>query len=103
MGVLRGDGEGDGDRLRGWVFLADVGTPSRPGAGEDSRELGPAMLMLESVPLPTPTLETFNKLPFLFFESFSFFLSLPLSLILSFSTVGDSRTSFLASSDMSSC
>lgn len=105
MGVVRGEGVGEGDRLRLRVFLADVGTPSRAGAGEDSIELGPAILILDSfpLPLPIPVFETFNKLPFLFLKSFSFFFSLPLSLTLSFSTVGDSCTSFFDSSDMSSC
>ena len=105
MGVLRGEGVGEGDRLRLRVFLAGVGTPSRAGAGEDSIELGPAILILDSfpLPLPIPVFETFNKLPFLFLKSFSFFFSLPLSLTLSFSTVGDSSTSFFDSSDMSSC
>jgi hypothetical protein len=104
-GVERGEGVGDGDRLRLCLFLAEIGTPSRAGAGDDSIELGPAILTLDSfpLPLPTPVFETFSKLPFLFFESFSFFFSLPLSLTLSFSTVGDSNTSFLDSSDMSSC
>lgn len=104
-GVERGEGVGDGDRLRLRTFLADVGTPSRAGAGDDSIELGPAILILDSfpLPLPTPVFDIFSKLPFLFFTSFSFFFSLPLSLTLSFSTVGDSNTSFLASSDMSSC
>lgn len=101
-GVLggRGDGvrmgEGEGDRLRLGVFFADDGTPSRSGTGEDSNELGPAIL--DSVPLVT-----LNMLPFLFFKSFSFFFSLPLSFVLSFSAKIGSGTSFSVSNFINSC